>query len=93
MLATVPSTASADSVQRGIADEAECHICCYVRVPIFQCPNGHHYCGDCHAKPGFNLAECSECRVEIKRGGWGRNLLAEKLVTKFNLVTGGGDAA
>ena len=48
-----------------IKEEATCNVCCYVRLPIYQCPNGHLHCGVCHEDPKFNRGECPECRLRI----------------------------
>ena len=70
-----------------IKEEATCNVCCYVRLPIYQCPNGHLHCGVCHEDPKFNRGECPECRLRIGRsnGTWTINRALGRLVTMHNL--------
>ena len=51
----------AKRVHRGVKQLVECGICFEVRTPIFQCRNGHTFCGGCNAK----LTKCGTCRMDL----------------------------
>ena len=63
-----------ETMAEQLMDVIECCIC--LETPparIYQCENGHLYCGDCHAK----MANCGVCRKPL---GNFRCLTAEKFL-------------
>ena len=44
-----------------IEQQTTCPVCFHSRTPIFQCPEGHIVCGECHAK----LTTCPSCRKAL----------------------------
>eukprot|EP01050_Picozoa_sp_SAG11_P010523 SAG11_NODE_1057_length_6008_cov_3.405991_3_plen_672_part_00 len=55
-------------------DRLQCSLCLELRVPLYQCHNGHVHCGDCHEDPQFDRTCRPPC---LFRGVWQRNRLAE----------------
>merc|ERR1712183_304272 len=67
-----------ETMAEQLMDVIECCIC--LETPparIYQCENGHLYCGDCHAK----MANCGVCRKPL---GNFRCLMAEKFLAIQN---------
>lgn len=58
----------------------ECPVCTEVPVftPIYQCPNGHLLCSECHSK----LQQCPQCRAVLHKI---RSLFAEKMLANHSL--------
>jgi len=60
----------------------ECPICFEVPLPpthIYQCTNGHIYCGKCKRKP--NMTKCPQCGINIS-GTANRNRYAEEHIAE-----------
>ena len=68
------------SVSKELTDLIECTIC--LETPpqssyIYQCENGHLYCGECRRKSATYGYNCGFC---VKPLGNSRSLIAEKLL-------------
>ena len=64
-------------------EENECPICFDIPLPpvqIFQCNNGHIYCGKCKDMP--NMEKCPQCGISIV-GLENRNRYAEETIAKL----------
>merc|ERR550539_1907515 len=64
-------------VVNDVYDIFECNVCKDLPASdhIYQCPNGHLVCVECHAK----LTYCPVCRIVLRRI---RSISAEKAVSK-----------
>ena len=66
----------------GRDDENECPICFEIPLPpvhIYQCNNGHIYCGKCKGMP--NMDKCPQCGISIA-GSNNRNRYAEENIAR-----------
>ncbi|XP_065676128.1 homeobox protein Wariai [Hydra vulgaris] len=64
-------------------NEHECPICFELPLPpvhIYQCKNGHLFCGNCKDKP--NMEKCPQCAVDICGVAF-RNRYAEENIKKI----------
>ena len=72
-----------EELKKYFKDLLECPICFETidSVPIYQCPNGHVVCKNCHPK----LKTCPICRVDTikKCDGPIRNLKLEEMVERL----------
>lgn len=61
----------------------ECPICFEIPLPprkVYQCTNGHVYCGECKEKPGMSV--CPQCRVPLNQKSAIRNIVYEEMLAK-----------
>ena len=65
-------------------DMFDCPVCMEKMKPpkrIFQCSNGHSFCGQCKNNP--SMTSCPICRIQFTGSNVSRNIMAETLVSQM----------